>query len=127
MAVFLLSCVKTMAETEPSTKERPRHWLGALRPLVWWSAFVLVLLGIHKHRQWMVRTRLEFSVSLEGQPLPFDLIATLDGRQIRGSDRLPLGSHKFAISHPKVEPFSTNLFIWYGEHNIGGINLKRAK
>jgi len=38
-----------------------------------------------------------------------------------------LGQHTFTVSHPKAEPFSTNLFVWYGEHNFCQINLKRAK
>src|SRR5437762_1104965 len=116
-----------MNDKELGAQKPPHYWLRQLRPLLWWAGFVLVLLAIHKHQQWMERTRLEFSFSLQGQPLPFEVIATLDGRRFSSGDRLPLGSHTFGISHPKVEPFSTNLFIWYGEHHLGDINLKRAK
>jgi tetratricopeptide (TPR) repeat protein len=31
------------------------------------------------------------------------------------------------VSHPKGETYSTNLFIWYGEHHLGRIDLKRSK
>lgn len=116
-----------MDEPKPSTEKRSRHWVQALRPLLWWAGFVLVLLAIHKHQQWIERTRLGFEVTLDGRPLPFEITPTFDGRGIRSGDRLSLGSHTFAITNPKVEPFTTNLFIWYGEHNLGSINLKRAK
>jgi tetratricopeptide (TPR) repeat protein len=113
-------------QPEPSSEKRLRHWVRTLRPLLWWAAFVLMLLAIHTHLQWIERTRLEFSVNLEGKPLPFEASATLDGRPITSGDRLSLGSHTFALRHSKVEPFSTNLFIWYGLKNLGMIPLKRA-
>ncbi|HWX23334.1 MAG TPA: PEGA domain-containing protein [Candidatus Binatia bacterium] len=116
-----------MDEAKPTVRKRDRPWLRSLRPLLWWAALVLVLFAIHKHQQLMERTRLRFSVSLEGQPLSFELIPTLDGLPISSGWRLSLGSHKFSIAHSKVEPFSTNLFIWYGEQNLGDISLKRAK
>lgn len=97
-----------------------------LRPLWWWVILVIVLFAIHDHQIWLDRTRLVFSVTLEGQPLPFEPIVTLDGRPIRSGERISLGSHRFVIDHPKVEPFSTDLFIWYGEHNLDFISLKRA-
>jgi len=100
--------------------------MRGLRPLAWWAVFVLVLFAIHEHQEWIQRTRLGFSVSLEGQPLPFEVTATLDDRPISSGDRLSLGPHTFAIKHPKVELFSMDLFIWYGERNLGDITLKRA-
>jgi len=113
-------------QSEPSNEKRLRHWVRALRPLLWWAVFVLILLAIHTHLQWIERTRLGFSVSLQGGPLPFEVNATLDGRPITTGDRLSLGSHTFALTHSKVEPFSTNLLIWYGLKNLGTIPLKRA-
>src|ERR1039458_6135892 len=37
------------------------------------------------------------------------------------------GSHTFQVTHPKGEIFSTNWFNWYGEYNLGKIDLKRTK
>jgi len=50
----------------------------------------------------------------------------LDGQRIMSGQPIPIGSHQLSISHPKAEPFSTNLFIWYGPHHLGEIALKRS-
>jgi len=57
----------------------------------------------------------------------FGATAAIDGNPIRTSERIPLGHHTFTITQPKAETYSTNLFIWYGPHNFGTIDLKRAK
>ena len=123
---FLGERLTIMETPELITDRGLQHWLRALRPLLWWAAFVLILLAIHTHQQWMEQTRLVFSVSLEGHPLQFEANATFDGRPITSGDRIPLGSHALGIVYNKAEPFSTNLFIWYGLKELGGISLKRA-
>ena len=72
----------------------------------------------------MEKTRLNFNVTLEGQMT--DASATFDGKPAFNGQKIPLGNHTFAITHPKGEAFSTNMFIWYGEHNLGTIDLKRT-
>jgi len=116
-----------MDEPNATPPNRERHLMRKLRPLWWWLVLVFVLFLIHEHLLWLDRTRLVFTMSLEGQPLTFDATATVGGQEKASGDRIFLGSHTFAVVHPKVEPFSTNLFIWYGMHNLGDINLKRAK
>lgn len=122
----MLSPVETVDKPKPSRDTRLKRWVRPLRPLLWWLAFVFLLLAIHTHQQLMERTRLEFTMSLGGRPLPFEALATLDGKPIMRGDRLSLGSHRFAITHSKVEPYTTNLFIWYGLKDLGTISLKRA-
>jgi PEGA domain len=95
-----------------------------LRPLLWWLLLVLVLYGIRTHQRLMEITRLNFNVTLEGQMT--DAAATFDGKPAFNGQKIPLGNHTFAITHPKGEAFSTNLSIWYGEHNLGTIDLKRT-
>jgi tetratricopeptide (TPR) repeat protein len=51
----------------------------------------------------------------------------LDGKPACSGQRISLGSHQFTVTHPKGETFTTNLFIWYGKHDLGNIDLKRAK
>jgi tetratricopeptide (TPR) repeat protein len=96
-----------------------------LRPLFWWLILVLVLYGIRTHQRLMETTRLEFTVTMQGQP-HFEATTTFDGKPIVSGQKIPLGNHTFAVTLPKGEPFSTNLFIWYGDHNFGTIDLKRT-
>jgi len=100
-------------------------WLRGVQPLLWWLLLVLVLFGIHTHQRLMEKTRLIFKVTLQGQAV--DASATLDGKPIISGQNISLGSHAFTVTYPKGETFSSNLSIWYGEHNLGTIDLKRAK
>ncbi|MEI6196553.1 MAG: PEGA domain-containing protein [Verrucomicrobiota bacterium] len=102
-----------------------RRWVRGLRPLVYWLLLVLVLFGIRTHQRLIEQTRLDFTVTLHGQPL-FGAVTTLDGKPATGGQRISLGSHIFAVTHPKGETFSTNLLVWYGEHDLGTIDLKRT-
>src|ERR1019366_3089147 len=95
-----------------------------LRPLFWWLILVLVLYGIRTHQRLMEITRLNFNVTLQGQAI--DSKTTFDGKPAFSGQKIPLGNHTFTVTHPKGETFSTNLFIWYGTHNLGTINLKRT-
>jgi hypothetical protein len=98
--------------------------LRILRPLFWWLILVLVMFGIRTHQRLMEKTRLNFSVSLQGQAI--DATATFDGKPVISGQNISLGSHQLVISGPKTDAYSTNLFIWYGAHNLGDIALKRT-
>jgi len=111
----------------PANENRFQHWLRVLRPLSWWVLLVLVLYGIRLHQRLSEQTRLVFSVSLQGQPLLYEASATLDGQRATSGQHISIGSHTFQVTHPKGETFSNNWFNWYGEHNLGNIDLKRTK
>jgi hypothetical protein len=96
-----------------------------LRPLLWWLILVLVLYGIRTHQRLMENTRLEFTVTMQGQP-HYEASTTFDGKPIISGQKISLGNHTFAVTLPNGEPFSTNLFVWYGDHNFGTIDLKRT-
>ena len=116
-----------MSETRSSSPEpRFRQWLRGIRPLLWWLVLVLILFGIRTHQRLSERTRLTFSVTLQGRPVQLETTALLDGRQIVRGDRVPLGKHTLTISHPKGVTVTTNLFIWYGERDLGEIDLQRG-
>ena len=85
---------------------------------------VLVMFGIRTHQRLMEKTRLNFSVSLQGQAV--DGTATLDGQPVFSGQNISLGSHQLVITKPKADAYSTNLFIFYGAHNLGDIALKRT-
>ena len=97
-----------------------------LRPLLWWLLLVLVLLAIRTHQRLLAQTRLYFSISLKGQPLPYPVLITWDGRPISSGERISLGTHQFAIEGPKTDSFSTNLSVWYGRYDFGEIRLRRC-
>jgi hypothetical protein len=95
------------------------------RPLFWWLILVLVLYGIRTHQRLMETTRLEFTVTMQGQS-HYEAATTFDGKPVISGQKIPLGNHTFMVTLPKGEPFSTNLFVWYGDHNFGTIDLKRT-
>jgi hypothetical protein len=101
--------------------------MRALRPLVWWAVLVLCLFAYHTHERLSEQTRIAFTIDLEGKPVGYEASAMLDGRPFVSGQWVAIGSHRFAVSHQKGEPFSTNLFIWYGEHDFGAISLKRIR
>jgi tetratricopeptide (TPR) repeat protein len=113
--------------TSVPSESRPRYWRRVLRPLAWWLLLVLVLFAIRTHQRLMERTRLDFTVSLAGNTIFPEPVAMLDGKEAYNDQLVSLGNHQFTVTHPKGEPFATNLFIWYGGHNFGNIDLKRAK
>src|SRR5207244_6707507 len=101
--------------------------LRVLRPLEWWFLLVLVLYGLRTHERLSANTRLVFGPTLNGNSLSdHDFTASVDGKPIRKGDLIPIGWHKFTVSHPKAEPFFTNLFVWYGEKDLGEVALKRS-
>lgn len=108
------------------SEDRTQYWRRVLRPLFWWLLLVLVLFGIHTHQRLMEKTRLNFTATLAGHmPFPED-VATFDGQPAFSGQNIPLGNHQFTVTQPKGETFSTNLFVWYGAHNFGTIDLKRT-
>ena len=42
------------------------------------------------------------------------------------ANNISLGSHRLIIKQPKAETFSTNFFAWYGRHDLGRLDLRRA-
>jgi len=106
-----------------STDER--GWMCGLRPLFYWLLLVLLLFGIRTHQRLMEKTRLNFVVTLQGQPTGAN--ATFDGKPAISGQNISLGNHSFVVTHPKGITFSTNMFVWYGEHDLGTIDLQRAK
>jgi tetratricopeptide (TPR) repeat protein len=108
-------------------ESRVRHWCRVLRPLFWWLLLVLVLCGYRTHERLLSQTRLRFTIQPDG---PWSAAAAepmLDNSTVGAGQRVSLGRHRFEITHPKAEPFSTNLFIWYGGRDLGTITLKRTR
>jgi len=107
-------------------RQQKSSWVRGVRPLFWWLLLVLVLFSIHLNQQLLEQTRLYFTVSLNGQPLPYPVTVAWDGKPIQSGENISLGNHRFAITGPKTGSFTTNLSIWYGKHDLGEIRLVRS-
>ena len=114
-----------MSETPPVTS-KPSHWRRAIRPLIWWSIMVLLMFAYRTHQRLSARTTIRFEPSLAGKSLGYEAEARFDGQSLMSGQRVPIGWHTLTVSHPKTKTFSTNLFVWYGQHDLGGIELERA-
>jgi tetratricopeptide (TPR) repeat protein len=110
----------------PVSETRHGYWWRVLRPLFAWLLLVLALFAIHQHQLAMERTRIFFSVTMYETNVLNDAVATLDGRKVMNGGKISLGSHHLTITQPKAETFTTNFSGWYGPHDVGRINLKRA-
>ncbi len=108
-------------------ESRSRYWRRVLRPLLWWLGFVLFLFAIRTHQRLSEQTRITYAATLPGRGVLSDAVATVGKRPVESGDRIPLGWQTFTVTHPKAETFTTNLFIWYGAHDLGAIQLKRAQ
>jgi len=97
-----------------------------LRPFLWSFLFILILFAIRGHQYLTARTSVSFDVTLEGRPAGRDTSAELDGVRVWSPTQLAVGIHWLTISHPKGRSLTTNLFVFYGTHPLGTINLKRA-
>jgi len=72
------------------------------------------------------QTHLTFRVSLQGRPILYETKARLGDKVVDPGSRISIGRHNFTLSHPKAKSYSTNLFVWYGERNLGDIVMERA-
>jgi len=110
-----------------SPESRVQYWRRVLRPLSWWLLLVLVLYGIRLHQRWSAQTHLKFRSAVAGHPSLQEVDAKLDGQPLFSGQRVRIGWHRLLLSHPDGYPVVTNLFIWYGERNLGKITLERTK
>src|SRR5579862_3630354 len=109
------------------TTKPKRQYSRGLSPLRWWMLLVCALYVVRLHQRLCERTRLLYAVKVEGRPIYFGVSAILDGKPFSSGSRAPLGQHVFSISYPKADPYITNLFVWYGEHDLGDIDVKRSR
>ena len=103
-----------------------KTWMRGVRPLLWWLLLVLVLYVIHLVGQLLAETRLFYSISLNGQPLPYPVSITLDGFPVKSGDNFSPGKYRFEVTGPETDPFATNLTVWFGRYDLGEIRLRRS-
>lgn len=100
----------------------PRSWAKPFRPVWWWLVFSVVLLSWDYHRRHAPLTHVDFRARVEGKEIP--LTTRLDGTIRRLDFVVPLGRHSVTLEAPDVEPWRTNLFVWYGRNDLGDIPLR---
>jgi len=110
-----------------SSAQTKSNWSKLIRPLLWWLVFLLGLLLYHEHQKWSERTHVAFTVSLDGVSPYRNAEAILDGKSFASGQRVSVGRHKLWVDSLKTDQFFTNLFVWYGENNLGNIDLKRSE
>lgn len=97
-----------------------------LRPFLWWGILVLVLFLLRTHQRLSERTSLWFEPTLAGRQVGYESSVALGEQRISSGDRVTIGWHTLTITHPKTRSFTTNLFLWYGQRQLGKIPLTRA-
>lgn len=112
-----------MNETATTANRSRRR---VFHPFAWWLALVLGLFLIRTHQRLSEQTNLRFEPTLANERVSYQTAVTLDGHEFGSGDRVAIGWHTLSIRHPKTKPFTTNLFIWYGERNLAEIPLERT-
>ncbi len=99
----------------------------ALRPLLWWLVLSTILLTWQFHRRQEQRALIEFTVSLEGQSVRPAYRAELNDLPFDSGHHSGLWHKTLTIQAQDAEPFSTNVFVWYGGKDLGNIKLTRSR
>src|ERR1700733_3506233 len=94
--------------TSAPLESRARYWRRVLRPLLWWLLLVLVLFGLRENQIWLEKTRIHYTITMNGQNLGFEAVAKLDGQPVTVGQNISLGSHMLDVSHPKAVFYITN-------------------
>ena len=102
-------------------------WLRVCRPLLLWLIMFLALLGYVTHQRLMSETRLRLTTWLGNAEVSSGTRMTLDDLAFDSGDLVKLGRHTLAITHPKADPWKTNLFIWYHGKDLGKVTLNRSE
>lgn len=111
-------------DSDSSVSGKRRARLQCFRPVFWWLVASIFLLLIDWHLRALDRTILQFAVSIEGQRVtPGRYRVTADGRTIQNGGKIPLGWCDIEIQGEGTEVFTTNMFVWYGPHHLGRIDL----
>ncbi len=87
---------------------------------------VLLMFAYRTHQRLTARTRLSFEPMLAEKAVSYVSQAAIDGKSVQSGQRVSIGWHTLTVTHPKTKPFTTNLFVWYGENELGQIILERA-
>jgi hypothetical protein len=102
-------------------RSRKRLLMPLLVPLL----VILFLFALRTHKRLSQNTVISFQVTMEGEAVSAEVL--LDESPYAIGSRVPLGNHQITVKYVKGQTFTTNLFVFYGERNLGAIDLKRAR
>lgn len=97
------------------------------RPFVCWLVVSAMLVVWRHHRQQEHAATIQFTVSIEGRNGLASHEAKLNQFHFDSGQRSGLGRKKLTVRANDAEPYSTNLFVWYGGKNLGNIKLVRSR
>jgi tetratricopeptide (TPR) repeat protein len=112
-----------MADEGEKRLGRNSGW-KAYRPLLWWGIVVGLVAVWQAHRSQLAKTTLVFQTTIEGHSSAGRLEVRLDGLKFRSGDRTGIGWKRLSFEGPEAEPFTTNVFLWYGANDLGRIDLQ---
>jgi hypothetical protein len=115
-----LRCLAELKAEQERKRRRARRMVTA-------TVMAGLLVGLHFWLQ--SHTRLGFTFSLDGAPLPVDKIPiiNLDGNLFTIGGRISLGHHKLSITLQDAEPLRREFWGFYGKKDLGIMALESSK
>lgn len=101
--------------------------LNGFRSIVAWAFLSFVLLAWQYHRRQDRQATIRFTVSVEGKAVGSKYRAELDQSVFEAGSHSGLGRKRLTIRATDAEPFTTNLFVWYGGKDLGNLSLTRSR
>ena len=112
---------------EPTPPTADSSKCKVLRPLLWWLVLSMLLLTWQFHRRQEQQASIDFAVLLEGRAARPAYRAELNDVLFDSGRHSGLWHKKLTIQAQDAEPFTTNVFVWYGGKNLGNIKLTRSR
>ena len=112
---------------EPATSHAGTSKLRILRPFLIWIFLSLLLFACDYHLKQARHVSIQFAVSIEGRAGHPDYFARLNDKPFEPGHSSGLGDRRLVIQAQDAEPFSTNVFVWYGGIDLGRITLARTR
>ena len=101
--------------------------MQALRPLVIWFCLAAALLAWQTYRKLAAGTTVTFNLLIEGKEPDTSASIKLDGVDFTPGDSVSIGKKTLIIEAPGLDPYERKLSVWFGQHDLGDINLTRSK
>lgn len=107
----------------------PQSRFIAFRPLFWWAIVSVGLLAYDYHRVNAPKTILGVAVTIDGRSLKSGerFFVSVDGENVSLSKPVAIGKRRISIGMKDTSVYEEDVDVWYGENNIGTVNLNRQR